>query len=84
MEPASLKKLSDTAEGRDLVAYLARLIDSLDSNADITLTDDREIAIEVKARIRAQEKLRYALSTLLTAREHGTLEGTADDYSVNV
>lgn len=66
MKPEIIKQIVNSQGGQELVAYLKAKIKELDSIRGITSTGSEEIAVEVKARERAQEKLLEILEMLLS------------------
>lgn len=83
-DPKHFRTLLDSAEGKEFAKYLASLILSLDSIGGINLDDPDEATIEMKARMRAKEKLETALAVLLTGENHGIVKDERDDYSMDV
>jgi hypothetical protein len=81
MDQKIAQKLMNSEEGVALAKFLDRTIDELDSVIGISLTGPMEIAIEVKARQRAAEKLRTILSTLLTPAKVIQSEGQNSEYA---
>lgn len=57
MEPESVERLLKSRDGKDLADFIKRTIFELNSVFDIDSADEREIALEVLARKRANEKL---------------------------
>lgn len=82
MDPAAAQRIRESPDGPALAGYLHGLIQSLDSVSGIKLDDPVEIAVEVKGRMRAKQKLEEALSTLLTREAHGTLRDDRDSFDV--
>jgi len=69
MKQATIKKLLDGVHGEEFKNWLTQNIKELDRVSDIEYTTEKEIAIEVKARKRAAEKLDKILSPLLEYQE---------------
>jgi len=68
MNQEQIKILLDSSAGKALVQFLTLKIIELDS-CRTELTDDREIAVEMKARERAVEKLQEILEPFGLVKE---------------
>lgn len=87
MHPLLAQKLMiEVPEMKELLAFLIEKAEELDRIDDIAdLSDPEEIALEVKARRRAYEKLKLMLSPLLNSdtKEVGKSINN-DDYAMKV
>lgn len=69
MNPTTAQEIAQSKAGKELTSFLAHTIKSLDRVTDITLTDEKEIAIEVLGRKHAANKLKEILEPLLDIRK---------------
>jgi len=60
------KILNEITDGRLLIEFIAEKVDEVDSVSNIEATSPIEVAVEVKARKLAREKLTEILSALLS------------------
>mgnify|MGYP003394242421 CR=1 FL=1 len=81
MNPELAKKISAIPEIKEFIAFIGGEILKLDQLADIKLTNADEIALEVKARQRAVDKLKEILFPLVNV-DNRTLGGSNADYVV--
>lgn len=82
MDEKAVKRLLDSADGRALVVYIGQKIQELDSLSGIDSTTAERIAIEVRARECATEKLREIFSMFLAASEQAPQPHTPGEYVV--
>ncbi len=82
MKPELAKQLLAGEAGTALKEFLARTIVSLDSVSDIASDDPVAVAVEVKARKLAQEKLAMALSTLVALSDVQKVKKEKSDYGM--
>ena len=72
--------MSDVAEMKEFISFLSQEAFKLNNLNDIMLEDPMEIAVEVKARKKAFEKIMDILSPLVSTQE---IQGNSlDDYVV--
>lgn len=69
LDPAKAKRLLETTDGKELFKYIAQQLHSIDSVSDIKPTDPVEVAVEVRARAIATEKLQNILGALVSGTE---------------
>ena len=70
MNPKTVQKLmSDVAEMKEFISFLTQEATKLNNLEDIKLEDPIEIAVEVKARKKAFEKIMDILSPLVNTQE---------------
>lgn len=82
MKPELAKQVLSGESGSALKEFLARVIVSLDSVADIEAKDPVQVAVEVKARKLAQEKLTAALSMLVSLADIQRAEGEKNEFGM--
>lgn len=63
------QQLVKTPEGQAFIDYLKKKINELDTVGGVIVTDPVEIAVEIKARGMALQKLKEILSDILVAGE---------------
>ena len=78
----AIKKILDTPEGRELLSYIARKVLELNSVKGCDLNDPVEATIELKARIRAYDKLESILKPLLALKDYDETKGEPNPYSM--
>ena len=70
MNPKTVQKLmSDVAEMKEFISFLSQEAKQLNNLEDIKLENPIEIAVEVKARKKAFEKIMDILSPLVNTQE---------------
>lgn len=84
LDPKVAKAIKESEAGRAFISFIAGHLLALDSVSGIDLDDPNEIAVEVKGRKRAKEKLELILSGLLTSSEANTIKDERDSFSVEV
>ena len=82
MNPENIKKLLELEQTKEFIAFLAREIEKLNDLSDIKLNDPMEIAVEVRGRQRAYEKLLEFLSPFLNYNKINEKAVTNNDYLV--
>ena len=82
MDTEAIKKILDKPEGQELVKFIALEALKLDSVSDIKLDDPLEATIELKARIRAYDKLESILKPLLALKDYDETKGEPNPYSM--
>jgi len=82
MDTEAIKKILDKPEGQELVKFIASEALKLDSVSDIKLDDPVEATIELKARIRAYDKLESILKPLLALKDYDETKGEPNPYSM--
>lgn len=82
MDPKVAKRIKESEDGQVLIKHLWEAVLSLDRVSDLKSEAPLDIAVEVKARQLAAEKLRSTLSTLLDSHETQNVRDTKDDLSV--
>ncbi len=82
MDTEAIKKILDKPEGQELVKFIALEALKLDSVSDIKLDDPVEATIELKARIRAYDKLESILKPLLALKDYDETKGEPNPYSM--
>ena len=82
MDIDAIKKILDKPEGQELVKFIASEALKLDSVNDIKLDDPLEATIELKARIRAYDKLESILKPLLALKDYDKTKGEPNPYSM--
>ena len=82
MDIDAIKKILDKPEGQELVKFIALEALKLDSVSDIKLDDPVEATIELKARIRAYDKLEKILKPLLALKDYDETKGEPNPYSM--
>jgi len=82
MDTEAIKKILDKPEGQELVKFIALEALKLDSVSDIKLDDPVEATIELKARIRAYDKLENILKPLLALKDYDETKGEPNPYSM--
>ena len=82
MDIDAIKKILDKPEGQELVKFIALEALKLDSVSDIKLDDPVEATIELKARIRAYDKLENILKPLLALKDYDETKGEPNPYSM--
>ena len=82
IEPQTVKKILDSPEGQELIAYLGEVLEELNNISDIDIVSnyEKEIAIEVTARKRAYEKLKKILQPFLSLSRNAIIEGKGSEY----
>ena len=81
MNQKTAKAILNTDAGKELVRHIASTMLDLDS-CKTELTDDREIAIEIKARSLAIEKLNLILIPFISAKQEDGVGFDPKEYVV--
>lgn len=82
MEIQKIKQVVNTPEGRELVNLIDRSILDIDKCGDISLNNSEEIAVEVKARKLAVNKLKDLFSMLISSQDYDIISGNVNEYTV--
>lgn len=83
MDPKIAKTIANSEGGRHFIEYLAHTIHLLDS-VDGIEGGAEIMAIEVRGRQRAIEKLRKILSALVTSKDYEEVRQPNNEYAIDV